>query len=119
MHRGLRWAVLGFSWLIIAIGVLVQVLPLPLHGPGLLIIVAGLIILLRNSYTARRRFIRYQRRHPKIFYPMRRLLRRKPEIAPVLWQQSLRLERWVLPPRYRFCRRLRLTVMRRRRRRAP
>ena len=115
MHRGLRWALLALGWLIVALGALLLVLPLPLHAPGLLIIVAGLVILLRNSYTARRRFIRYQRRHPKIFYPMRRLLRREPEVAPVLWQQTLRFERWVLPGRYRFCRRLRLTVMRRRR----
>jgi len=115
-QRGLRWALLGLSWLVIAVGALLLVLPLPLHAPGLLILVAGLVILLRNSYTARRRFIRYQRRHPKIFYPMRRLLRPKPQIAAVLWQQSLRLERWVMPKRYRFTRRLRLVVMRRKRR---
>ena len=79
-------------------------------------IVAGLIILMRNSYTARRRFIRYQRRHPKLFFPMRRLLRREPEIAAVLWQQTLRFERWSVPRRYRICRRLRVSIMRRGRR---
>ncbi len=114
MHRAKRWALLALGWLIIAAGVLLVILPLPLHGPGLLVIVAGLIILLRNSYTARRRFIRYQRKHPKLFFPMRRLLRREPEIAPVLWQQTLRFERWALPRRYRFCRRLRVRIMRRR-----
>lgn len=115
MRKGLRWAVMGLGWLIIAAGVVLVVLPLPLHAPGLLVIAAGLVIVLRNSFTARRHFIRAQRRHPKLVFPLRRLLRREPEVVPVLWQQTLRFELWIMPKRFRFCRRLRLVVMRRKR----
>jgi len=30
-------------------------------------------------------------------FPVRRLIRRDPEIFPVLWQQALRLERLIVP----------------------
>ncbi|MCA6307828.1 MAG: hypothetical protein IM647_08595, partial [Phenylobacterium sp.] len=33
---------------------------------------------------------------------LRRLLRRDPEIIPFVWQQMLRVERLVLPRRFRF-----------------
>ncbi len=113
MRKGMRWALVGLGLLIMVAGVPLLVLPLPLHGPGLLLIAAGLVIVLRNSFTARRHFIKAQRRHPKIVFPLRRLIRREPEVAPVLWQQTLRFEQLVLPRRYRFCRRVRLTLMRR------
>ena len=45
--------------------------------------------------------------------PIRRLLRRDPEIIPIFWQQTLRVERVVLPKRFRFARKLRLRMRRR------
>jgi hypothetical protein len=68
---------------------------------GLPLLVIGLIMVLRNSRKARRKFIHLQQRHPRMVYPVRRLIRRDPEIFPVLWQQLLRTERLILPPRYR------------------
>ncbi|MCI3134664.1 hypothetical protein MQH10_20870 [Phenylobacterium aquaticum] len=75
--------------------------PLPGHL-GLPILVVGLMIVLRNSFKARRRFVRIQKAHPKMIFPLRRLLRREPEVAPVAWQQVLRMERLIVPKRYRF-----------------
>jgi hypothetical protein len=102
------WLVLGGVLTVVgAIGAL-----LPGHL-GLLLLVPGLIIVLRASFPARRRFIGLQRRHPKIVFPIRRLLRREPEVFPVAWQQVLRMERMVVPHRWRFARRLRLRYFRR------
>ena len=115
-NRVARWALMGLGLAIMAAGIPVLFLPLPLHGPAILVIAAGLVIVLRNSFTARRHFIKAQRRHPRIVFPLRRLMRREPEVAPVLWQQTLRFEALVLPKSWRFCRKLRLTVMRKRRR---
>ena len=75
--------------------------PLPGHL-GLPILIVGLMIVLRNSFKARRRFVRIQKAHPKMIFPLRRLLRREPEVAPVAWQQVLRMERLIVPRRYRF-----------------
>ena len=81
----------------------------PLPGPGgIPVIVVGLMIVLRNSFRARRVFVRVQKRHPRTITPIRRLLRRNPEVIPVLWQQALRVERMVVPRRFRFVRKLRL-----------
>jgi hypothetical protein len=66
-----------------------------------LLLAIGLIVVLRNSYRAKRQFIQMHRRHPRFVHPVRRLIRREPEIFPVLWQQMLRLERTVLPSRWR------------------
>jgi hypothetical protein len=70
---------------------------------------------LRASRQARRRVIGLQRRHPKVVFPIRRLLRRQPEILPVLWQQLLRSERFFLPRRWRRARALRRWLFPRRR----
>lgn len=75
--------------------------PLPGHI-GLPLLVVGLMIVLRNSFKARRRFITFQKAHPKMVFPIRRLMRREPEIVLVFWQQYLRMERLVLPRRARF-----------------
>jgi hypothetical protein len=76
---------------------------------GGIIMLAGLIlaplpgqIVLRNSFAAKRQFVRIQRAHPKMVFPIRRLMRREPEIILVFWQQYLRVERLVLPKRARF-----------------
>ena len=75
----------------------------PLPGPlGVPVTVVGLMLVLRNSFWARRRFVRLQHRHPRWLFPLRRLLRKNPEIVPVAWQQALRVERLVVPRKLRF-----------------
>ena len=81
---------------------------------GVPVLIVGLIVVLRSSRHARRQFIGLQRRHPKFVFPIRRLLRRRPEVFPVAWQQILRLERLVLPRRWRLARALRRRMFRRR-----
>jgi hypothetical protein len=116
-RRGARWVMIGVGLVLIALGVVIEFLPLPLHMPGAVILVLGLILVLRTSYSARRTFIRVQRRHPKMVFPLRRLLRREPEVMPVAWQQVLRTEKAILPRRWRFAGRTRRRVVRSRRKR--
>ncbi|MEI9963718.1 MAG: hypothetical protein WDM92_02475 [Caulobacteraceae bacterium] len=113
MRRGVRYALVGLGLLIMLAGVPLAVLP---GHVGVLLMAIGLVIVLRNSFSARRHFIRAQRRHPKIVFPIRRLIRREPEVLPVAWQQSLRFERWVLPRRMRFMAKARRSIFRRKRR---
>ena len=121
-RHGVRWAILAVGLVLVAVGALLEFLPLPLHLPGLVILVAGLVMVLRTSYSARRTFIRVQRRHPKMMFPLRRLLRREPEVMPVAWQQILRTERGVysvlrLPRRWRIAGAARRRLVRARRKR--
>jgi len=96
--------------------VLAGVLIAPLPGPmGLPVATVGLILILRNSYKARRAFVRFQRAHPKTLRPVRRLLRRSPEVGPVIWQMTLKTERLLVPRRYRVAVRGRRLFRRRRR----
>lgn len=100
--------VLGFA--IIAAGVLIA----PLPGPGgIPVIVVGLMVVLKNSFKARRQFVRLHRAHPRVLSPIRRLLRRDPEIVAMFYQQTLRVERIVLPRRARFVKPLRRRFRRR------
>jgi predicted membrane chloride channel (bestrophin family) len=86
----------------------------PLPGPlGVPLVVVGLMLVLRNSFKARRQFVRMQHAHPKTVFPIRRLLRRQPEVVQVFWQQCLRIERVILPRRARFAVRLRRWLRRR------
>ena len=71
----------------------------PLHL-GLPFVVIGLIMVLRNAMWARRRFIHLKRRHPNLVMPVRKLLRKNPQIASVFWQQTLKLERLLLRSRH-------------------
>jgi len=71
----------------------------PLHL-GLPFVVIGLIMVLRNAMWARRQFIHLKRRHPNWVMPVRKLLRKKPQIAPVFWQATLRFERVLLRSRH-------------------
>ena len=99
---------LGFA--IIAAGVLIA----PLPGPGgIPVIVVGLMIVLRNSFKARRQFVRLHRAYPKTLYPIRRLLRRDPEVMALFYHQTLRVERILLPRRIRFVKPLRRRFRRR------
>ena len=97
--------------LMIALGVFVVLLGIliaPLPGPmGVPVMVVGLIMILRQSYTARRWFVRAQRRWPKALTPIRRLLGRNPPFAQVFWQQILRVERVVTSKGNRVIARLR------------
>lgn len=97
--KRLGLVVLGL--VIIVLGILIA----PLPGPGgLPVIVVGLMIVLRNSFKARRQFVRLHRAYPKTLYPVRRLLRRDPEVVSLFYQQTLRVERLLLPARLRFIR---------------
>lgn len=104
LARAARWAFIALGLAILALGILIA----PLPGPGgLPVIVIGLMVILRNSFWAKRQFVRFQRAHPKTLFPIRRLLRREPEVFPVFWQGMLRMERVVLAKERRFFKRLR------------
>lgn len=106
----LRVGLVLVGLLIIVAGILIA----PLPGPfGLPIAVVGLMIVLRNSMWAKRRFIAAKRRWPNWVYPFRRLMRREPELGPVAWQQALRTERLLTPRGSRFLRRWRRKLFRR------
>jgi hypothetical protein len=94
-----RFLLLTVGGIIMVAGLILA--PLPGHI-GLPLLVIGLMIVLRNSFAAKRQFVRIQRAHPKMVFPIRRLMRREPEIVLVFWQQYLRVERLVLPKRARF-----------------
>ena len=112
MRKSVRVALLVLGVLLMGVGLPLALLP---GHIGIFFFAVGLIIVLRNSFSAKRNFIRAQRRHPNIVFPIRRLIRREPEVIPVAWQQTLRLEQLLLRPRrFRFMRRLRLMLMRRR-----
>lgn len=99
---------LGFA--IIAAGVLIA----PLPGPGgIPVIVVGLMIVLRNSFKARRQFVKLHRAHPRMLSPIRRLLRRDPEFMPIFYHQTLRVERILLPRRIRFVKNVRRSFRKR------
>ena len=100
---------LGFA--IIGFGILIA----PLPGPGgIPVIVVGLMVVLRNSFKARRQFVRLNRAYPKTLYPIRRLLRRDPEVVALFYHQTLRVERLLLPRRIRFFKALRRRLGKRR-----
>lgn len=114
----MRWGWIAVGFALIAVGVVGVWIPFTFHILGLLVVV-GLILVLRNSRTWRRRFVRFQRRHPRWGVPIRRLLRTPPEILPVFWHEVLRTERWVLPARHRRLGRWRRRAFRFRRRERP
>ncbi|MGQ3018649.1 hypothetical protein [Phenylobacterium sp.] len=111
-RRLLRLGLTVLGGLIVIAGVLIAPLPGPM---GLPVATVGLILILRNSYKARRAFVRLRRAHPKTLHPFRRLLRRRPEVAPVMWQMMLKTERLLIPRRYRVGVRGRRLFRRRRR----
>lgn len=104
-----RAVVLAVGCLLMGVGLIGAVLPGHLGVP---VLVVGLIIVLRTSRPARRQFVGLQRRHPKLVFPLRRLLRREPEVMPVAWQQLLRAEKLVLPRKWRHAARLRRRYLR-------
>jgi hypothetical protein len=85
---------------VIAVAGLVTVwIPFTLHLGGIFVII-GLIMVLRNSRRSRRWFIVWSRKNPRWGSPLRRLMRRNPEVWPVFWHEALRAERH-LPRRFR------------------
>jgi hypothetical protein len=99
-----RFGMVLLGLAVIAAGVLIS----PLPGPGgIPVIVIGLMIVLRNSFKARRQFVKLHRAYPKTLYPIRRLLRRDPEFVALFYHQTLRVERLLLPVRLRFVKGLR------------
>lgn len=104
MKRSVRFAFFLVGMVLMTVSVPLALLPGHLGVP---LFAVGLVVVLRNSFGARRRFIQYQRKHPKIVFPLRRLIRREPEVIPVIWQSMLRFERWALPKRFRVWKRLR------------
>lgn len=107
-----RWLLLGLGGIVMLAGLILA--PLPGHI-GLPLLVVGLMIVLRNSFAAKRQFVQFQRAHPKVVFPIRRLMRREPEIIPVFWQQYLRVEGLILPRKVRFAAKTRRALKRRRR----
>jgi hypothetical protein len=100
-----RWGLAMLGGALTVLGIVMA----PLPGPfGVPVMVVGLMLLLRSSYWAKRAFLKLQRKHPRFVFPVRRLLRRDPEVMPVVWQQVLRFERMVLPQSWHFARKLRL-----------
>src|ERR1700709_438760 len=92
--------------LLIGLGLVLMLAALPLVALpghlGLPLMDIGLMIVLRNSFSAKRRFVRMQRAHPNGCFARPRLIRREPEIVMVFWQQYLRVDLLVLPSRVRF-----------------
>ena len=108
--RFLRVSLVILGLLIVVAGILIAPLPGPM---GLPVMVIGLMLVLRNSFKARKQFVRFQHAHPRLVFPIRRLLRREPEVFPVAWQQTLRIERLVVPRRWRVAVRWRKSLKRR------
>ncbi|WP_369061363.1 hypothetical protein ABOZ73_05455 [Caulobacter sp. 73W] len=113
LARASRWLLLIVGGLLILAGFLIAPLPGPLGVP---LTVVGLMLVLRNSFWARKQFIKVQRAHPKMIFPLRRLLRREPEVLQVAWQQALRIERLIIPRRWRVAVRWRRSLRRKSRR---
>eukprot|EP01042_Synura_sphagnicola_P033469 gene33469-42980_t len=89
------------GWFMIALGLVLMLAGfLLIIVPGhYFLVVVGLILVLRNAFWARRQFIHLKRRHPNWIMPMRKLLRRNPQVASVFWQQVLKIERFFLKGR--------------------
>src|SRR4051812_22820443 len=96
LNRVMRWGLLAVGGVIMVVGFGLTLLPGHL---GLPLLVIGLMVVLRNSFKARRQFVELQRKHPNFVFPIRRLLRREPEIVHVFYHQALRVERLALPRR--------------------
>ncbi len=108
----LGWLMIALGVVLIAAGFVLIIVP----GHYFLVVV-GLVLVLGNSFWARRQFIHLKRRHPNWVMPLRKLLRRNPPVASVAWQQVLKVERIFVKGRSalagwrrRFLRRTRATA---------
>lgn len=83
LARAKQLALIGTGWSLIGLGALMSPLPGPFGFP---VALAGGVILLRNSASARRLFVRLKRRHPRLLSPVERIrvkLRRRRNAAAV------------------------------------
>ncbi|HEY9235924.1 MULTISPECIES: PGPGW domain-containing protein [Phenylobacterium] len=109
--RLVRFGLVVLGFLIILLGIAVA----PLPGPGgIPVIVVGLMIILRNSFKARRQFVRLHHAHPRVISPIRRLLRKDPQILAMSYHQALKVERFLVPRNLRVVVRGRRLFRRRR-----
>ena len=70
---------LTLGWMLLVIGPIIGLLP----GPGgFPITAAGLVLILSQSYMAKRIFLRWCQRHPRLFGPLRRFIQRKQNRNP-------------------------------------
>jgi len=68
-----RYAAIGLGWLLLFVAPVVGLLP----GPGGIVVAAiGTFVLLRYSRDARRLFVRFKRRYPKMMWPLRKAVDR-------------------------------------------
>ena len=84
---------------LMAFGVVLAPLPGPLGVPFVLL---GLILLLRSSTWIKRQFMRQVRAHPRWLGPVRAMLRPGAKVISLVWLQGLRVERGLMPRRFRF-----------------
>jgi len=90
-RKMLGWVLIALGLALIAAGFVLIIIP-----GHYFLIVFGLILVLGNSFWARRQFVHLKRRHPNWIMPIRKLLRRNPPVVSVFWQQILKIERFVL-----------------------
>lgn len=93
--KALGWVLIALGFVLVVAGFVAVIIP-----GHMFLIVVGLMLILRNAFWARRQFIHLKRRHPKWIMPIRKLLRKRPQIASVFWQQTLRFERLILRSRH-------------------
>lgn len=86
------WASIGLGLASMAFSVIIAPLPGPLGVPFMLF---GLVMVLKNAPWARRHFIHLKRRYPTIMNPIRKMLRKNAPVASILWQQTLKVERFL------------------------
>ncbi len=70
-----RVARLSASGLLILAGLALAVPGIP--GPGFLVILVGIFLLLPESRWLRRKYVYYKRKHPRVFHPVERLRTRR------------------------------------------
>ncbi|MDI7774206.1 hypothetical protein [Asticcacaulis sp. EMRT-3] len=90
-RRVLGWLLIALGLSLIAAGFVLIIIP-----GHYFLIVFGLVLVLGNSFWARRQFVHLKRRHPNWVMPIRKLLRRNPPVVSVFWQQVLKAERFIL-----------------------
>jgi hypothetical protein len=74
MEKIRRKFLLILGWLIVLVGLALG----PIPGPGgIPIIAVGSMLVLSQSLTARKQFIRLQKRHPKFMVPIRHVLSKR------------------------------------------
>lgn len=90
-QKVLGWVLIALGFVLVAAGFVAVIIP-----GHMFLVVAGLILILRNAFWARRQFIHLKRRHPNWIMPIRKLLRRNPPLVSIFWQQILKIERMIL-----------------------